>query len=85
MTVDIASKFCKICYKLCHGYYNKVLRLDCSLAQNACKTFLESANLLYVKLVYGCFSHRAIIAACMSDHLYWKEYIYTYFLQDLSS
>ena len=54
MTADIASKFCKISYKLCHGY-NKVSSLDCSLAQNAYKTFLDSDNILSGKLVVGCF------------------------------
>ena len=37
MTADIASQFCKYCYKLFHGY-NKFPRLDSSLTQNACKT-----------------------------------------------
>ena len=59
MSADIASKFCKNCYILCHGY-NKVSRLDCSLAQNACKAFLDSTKLSSCKLVVGCFSHRAL-------------------------
>ena len=42
-----------------HGY-NKVFRLDCNLIQNACKTFLDSANLLSGKSVPGCFSQRAL-------------------------
>ena len=48
--------------------------IDCSVAQNTCKTFLDTATLLFAKLIRSWMFFTQSFIACMSDHLYWEEY-----------